>query len=93
MQQEDSKKRLDDLPESQNDFWDTGEFRGERHTAHWQTKEEARREVKITLKEHYFVRVTGHQAQCTHCNWGFQLDRGDKIRNGHLYDKNGKLVI
>lgn len=42
---------------------------------------------------HYFVRKSGHEAQCTHCEWGFVLDPGDKIQDGHLYDRLGKLVI
>lgn len=42
---------------------------------------------------HFFVRVTGHEAQCTHCDWGFALDRGDKVKDGHLYNREGQLVI
>lgn len=42
---------------------------------------------------HIFKRIAGHQAQCTHCNWGFQLDSGDKIIEGHLFDKTGKKVL
>jgi len=41
---------------------------------------------------HYFERVSGHSAQCKHCNWGFQLEPGDKVENGHVYS-NGKIVI
>lgn len=42
---------------------------------------------------HIFKRIAGHQAQCTHCDWGFQLDSGDKIIEGHLFDKTGKKVL
>jgi hypothetical protein len=42
---------------------------------------------------HFFIRRTGHEAQCTHCDWGFALDPGDKIKDGHLYDRSGKLVL
>lgn len=89
MQQADSKKRLDPLPENDSEYWKDAET----HKASWQTKDEARKEVKATLKDHYFVRVSGHQAQCTHCNWGFQLDSGDRIKDGHLYNKEKKLII
>jgi hypothetical protein len=90
MQPTDLKKKLEDLPESQNDFWKQSEV----HTnLFWQTKEGAAKEVKSTLKDHYFVRIPGHQAQCTHCSWGFQLDWGDKVKDGHLYNKEGELVI
>ncbi len=44
-------------------------------------------------EEHYFIRKTARQAQCTHCEWGFELDPGDKIEDGHLFDKENKLVI
>lgn len=42
---------------------------------------------------HVFERTSGHQAKCTHCDWGFQLDPGDKIVEGHLFDKSGKKVL
>ena len=42
---------------------------------------------------HYFERRSGHEAECSHCHWGFALDPGDKIKEGHLYSKDGKLVI
>ncbi len=76
---QDQKEKLDDLPESTNEFWD-----GEIHTGLI---------AKGENDEHYFVRTTGRQAQCRNCNWGFELDPGDKVENGHLYDKTGKLVI
>lgn len=46
-----------------------------------------------TSDAHFFVRVTGRSAKCTHCDWGFDMDPGDKIKDGHLYDKSGKLVL
>ena len=76
-------KRLDDLPESSDkDFW----LEAEIHTG---------LEPQEVVKggKHYFVRTTGRQAQCQHCDWGFELDPGDKIKDGHLYDRQGKLVI
>jgi hypothetical protein len=82
MDQESSKqKKLDDLPGSESKFWD-GEV------------------IQIVPKKvpffdlpHSFIRTTGREAQCTHCDWGFELDPGDEIRDGHLYDKSGKLII
>ena len=75
-------KHLDALPESgDKEFWGEAEV----HT-------------NITPQimfnnEHYFIRKSGHEAECEHCHWGFALDPGDKIRDGHLYDRSGKLVI
>ena len=43
--------------------------------------------------KHFFVRRSGREAQCTHCDWGFALDPGDYIKDGHLYEKTGKLVL
>lgn len=44
-------------------------------------------------QKHVFIRVPNHQAQCTHCDWGFQLEPGDRIVEGHLYNKDKQLVI
>ncbi len=81
---------LDPLPETKSKFWKDAEVHTE---LTWQTSSEAEEEVRSTLKKHYFERIPGHQAQCRHCDWGFQLDWGDKIKDGHLYNKNGELVI
>lgn len=74
-------KQLDDLPESNDKFWEYAEI----HTG-------------LLIKDdpnekHFFVRTSGRQAQCNLCDWGFELDPGDRIENGHLYNKKGKLVI
>jgi len=75
--------KLPDLPASSDgDFW----LEAEIHTG--LIPEEINKGG-----EHYFVRTTGRQAQCQHCDWGFELDPGDKIIDGHLYNKKGKLVI
>jgi len=77
------KRELNDLPASTDkDFW----FAAEIHTGLVGTP------VNST-GSHYFIRKSGHQAECTHCGWGFQLDPGDKIKDGHLYTREGKLVI
>jgi len=81
MEPKSSKRRLDDLPESGSKFWD-----GEVNTG-------LTPHSILDEHGHYFERVTGHQAYCEGCGWGFQLDPGDKITDGHLYDKKGKLVI
>lgn len=72
---------LDDLPASSDKkFWGDSDVR--------------QSEPKNMFdQKHYFKRVAGHQAQCEHCWWGFQLDPGDQIKEGHLYDRTGKLVI
>jgi hypothetical protein len=83
MEAKSSRTNLAELPESgDKDFWLDAEI----HTG--LTPQEVKKE-----EAHYFVRVTGRQAQCKHCDWGFELDPGDKIIDGHLYDKTGKLVI
>lgn len=75
------KQTLEDLPESRNEFWD-----GEVNVV--------KVEEKPFLKQaHFFERTRGHQAQCNHCDWGFELDPGDRIENGHLYTKKGKKVL
>jgi hypothetical protein len=77
-----NQKRLDDLPPSDDKYWEYADIN-----------------TGIIPKEindengHYFVRVTGHEAQCRYCSWGFALDPGDKVKDGHLFDKTGKLVI
>jgi len=77
------KKNLDDLPGSQDsDFWLGAEIHTGITPHEWKPD-----------KGHYFERVSGHQAYCEGCGWGFELDPGDKIIDGHLYDKSGKLII
>lgn len=76
------KVKLDDLPGSQSDYWKDAEV----HTG-------IKPHNEFSEGGHFFIRTTGRQAQCTHCYWGFELDPGDKIVDGHLYDRNGKLVI
>jgi hypothetical protein len=75
-----SQKRLDDLPPSTSSFWD-----GEVNTGIVPKKKDE--------EKHYFELVSGREAQCKFCDWGFHLDPGDKIEGGHLYEKSGKLVI
>ncbi len=75
-------QRLDDLPASEDkEFWSEADVH---------TNIEPR---NMFDQVHYFERVTGHQAQCRHCQWGFQLDPGDKIVDGHLFDGVGKKVL
>jgi len=91
MEQKQSKANLDNLPESgDSDFWLDAEIHTGIKTT---TQGEADKQVREEKDKHYFVRTTGREAQCTHCDWGFELDPGDKIEDGHLYDKNGKLII
>ena len=77
------RKKLDELPASQDKkFWGDAEI----HTnliPHTELSEDG----------HYFILVAGRTAECRNCHWGFELDQGDKIENGHLFDKEGKLVI
>lgn len=76
-------KQLDDLPESSDsEFWEEADIHTNITPQKW-----------IEDDKHYFKRVTGHEAYCDHCSWGFALDPGDNIKDGRLYDKDGKLVI
>lgn len=78
------QSKLPELPESSNkEFWGDAEM----HTNIVPQK------VKFLDQPHIFIQVKGHEAQCQHCDWGFPLDPGDKIRDGHLFDREGKLVI
>ena len=74
------KDQLDNLPASDDKFWEGADVH----------KSEPK---NLFDQKHNLIRVPGHQAQCTHCDWGFQLDPGDKIKEGHLFDSKGKLVI
>lgn len=76
------KQKLDDLPETSNEFWKYADV----HT-------NIQPKVHFFDQNHYFLRVPNHQAQCSHCDWGFQLDPGDKIIEGHLFNKEGKKVL
>jgi hypothetical protein len=77
------RKNLGDLPGSENKkFWGDAEI----HTNLVPHSE-------LSEKGHYFTLVAGRTAECKNCHWGFELDRGDRISEGHLYDKKGKLVI
>ncbi len=75
------KSKLEDLPESGSKFWD-----GEVHTNLIPHSE-------LSEKGHNFILIKGMTAECTECHWGFELDRGDIIKEGHLYNKKGKFII
>jgi hypothetical protein len=74
--------QLDSLPASNDKFWEGADVH-------------PNIEPKKCFIDnpHFFVRVPGHQAQCKDCWWGFQLDPGDKIVDGHLFDIKGKKVL
>jgi len=76
------KQDLDALPASEDkEFWSEADI-------HTNIKP-----VPFFDQNHVLERIAGHQAQCTHCSWGFQLDPGDKIVDGHLVDRTGKQII
>lgn len=79
-----SSKKLDDLPENENkEFWGNAEIHGNI----------VPQKTPFFDQPHHFVRKSGRSAQCTHCDWGFDLDAGDKIEDGHLFAANGTLVV
>lgn len=76
-------KQLDPLPPSSDkEFWGDGEVH-------------SNLEPHDVLSEdgHNFEYVTAVTVECSKCHWGFQLDPGDRVKEGHLYDRSGKLVI
>lgn len=76
------KQQLDGLPESgDKEFWGEAEVHSNLTPQ------------RMFDEKHFFKRVSGHEAYCDHCGWGFALDSGDKVKEGHLYDRQGKLVI
>ena len=84
-------QNLNDLPPSEDaDFWLDAEIHTGIEGIHLS---EAQKKIEEEKDKHYFIKITGRSAQCTHCNWGFDLDPGDKITEGHLYDKKGTLII
>jgi hypothetical protein len=76
------KSKLENLPGSEDEFWEDAEI----HT-------NLVPHTEFSEKGHYFILVAGRTAECKNCHWGFELDRGDKIDKGHLYDRKGKFVI
>lgn len=74
--------KLDDLPGSSDDkFWGGSDVRT------------GIVPQKMFDDDHYFKRVSGHEGYCDHCGWGFALDPGDKIKDGHVYTREDLLVI
>jgi hypothetical protein len=81
MEQKSPKVSLDNLPPSTDgDFWD-----GEINTD--------LKPQRFYDDDHWFIRRAGREAQCTKCTWGFALDPGDKVENGHVYTRDSKLII
>lgn len=73
--------RLDNLPSSDDkEFWDGEVFTN--------LKPE-----RFYDDDHFFVRMSGREVQCTKCTWGFALDPGDYVKDGHVYTKDGKLLV
>jgi len=74
--------KLDNLPESgDKEFWGEAEIN-------------TNLTPQIMFDQvHSFKRVSGHEAYCDHCGWGFALDPGDKVKDGKLYTRDGLLVI
>lgn len=88
--QQKKDKLLDLPPSSDADFWLDAETHTGLTVLH---TSEAAKQAEDNRDKHFFVRTSGRQAQCQHCDWGFELDPGDKIESGHLYDEKGTLVI
>jgi hypothetical protein len=74
-------KNLSDLPANDDKMWKGAEVHGNLVPEH------------ANSEDHYFVRIGANEAQCEHCDWGFHLDPGDEIKDGHLYNVKGELVV
>ncbi len=82
-----AKEKLADLPVSTDtDFWGDADI----HTNLVATPV---KHTELSDRGHYFVRKAGKEAQCIHCGWGFHLDTGDRIVDGHLYNNKKELII
>lgn len=75
------KPKLDDLPESENDFWKGAD------------KHIVKLEKKIC--EHKFIykkETEGIAAECMNCRAGWILSPGCEVKGNHIY-LHGELVI
>lgn len=76
------KSNLPDLPGNEdNDFWGDAE------------RYRVVPEATLSDGPHNFAHISRHQAYCGHCGWGFELDMGDKVVDGHVYTRKGRKVI
>lgn len=73
-----SQKKLDDLPPTKSDYWEHADVY-------------VREMTKVNACEHYFEYIEG-TAKCKKCGVGFFLDADDTLKEGHLY-REGKLVL
>ena len=71
--------KLDDLPPSNDDFWQFAD-------KHY------KRVVKKEECKHYFERINSIEAMCNKCNAGFQISLGFEVKNGHII-LHGELII
>lgn len=76
-----AKPNLPDLPNNDDEFWEGAE------------KYINKPEAVNSDGPHYFELVRGKEGYCGHCGWGFLLDKGDEVKEGHVYDGEGHLVI
>lgn len=77
-----TKSKFEDFPPNDDlDFWGDSEVHGNL------------KPQRYFDDNHFFIRVSGRNAQCNDCTWGFALDVGDKVVDGHVYNKDGKIII
>lgn len=76
------KTKLDNLPDNEHEMWEHAELYGNIVP-----------ELFVKGGEHSFVRRTAREVQCIHCDWGFLLDATDYLKDGHVYQSNGKLIV
>jgi len=70
-------KSLQDLPESQSDFWE-----GEKYS----------KQIEPTSCEHQFVYKSAREVECINCNIGFVLAKDWHIKNKKLYYKDNLVI-
>ena len=78
---EPKSSKLESLPGNESKFWEEADIHANLIPHH-----------EFNEDGHYFVRVSGNSAQCKKCNWGFDLEIGDEIKDGHLYNYD-KIII
>lgn len=76
------REKLPDLPSSNDEeFWgDAEKFQGIP-------------EAVNAEGPHYFILIRGKEVYCQHCGWGFMLDKGDTVKDGHVFSIEKHLVI
>jgi len=59
----------------------------------WQGAETNTFKIKSSSKcRHHFIRRSGREVECVNCHAGFVLNIGWRLKDGHIYYKNKKVL-